>query len=82
MGLYIRDDSVRELAAKIASAEHRTISDAVRLALQDRWNRLEQQRAERVRRTEEIVTAFAKLPELRPGFTDKDLYDANGLPVL
>ena len=82
MGLYIRDDSIRELAVRIASAEHCTITDAVRVALQDRWSRLEQRRAERIRRTEEIVSAFAKLPELRPGFTDKDLYDASGLPIL
>jgi hypothetical protein len=82
MGLYIRDDSVRELAAKLAAQEHCTVTDAVRKAIQEKLDRHALEHDERWRVLREIQEGFAKLPDLRPGFTDKDLYDEDGLPIL
>ncbi len=82
MGLYIRDDSVRELAAKLAAQERCTITDAVRRAVEEKLNRRALEHDERWRVLREIQDRIAELPELRPGFTDKDLYDEDGLPIL
>lgn len=82
MGLYIRDDGVRELAAKLAQAERCTITDAVRRALVEKWARHAELHDERWRKLREIQRQMAALPDLRPGFTDKDLYDEDGLPIL
>lgn len=82
MGLYIRDESVHQLAHKLAELEHRTLTDTVRGALEERWRRLESERDAKMRRLREIQARVAALPELAPGFTDKDLYDENGDPIL
>jgi hypothetical protein len=82
MGLYVRDDHVRELAAKLAAAEHVTITEAVRRALEAKLARHLEDHDERWRQLREIQGQIAALPELRPGLTDADLYDENGLPIL
>lgn len=82
MPLYIRDDDVRALATELARKQHCTLTDAVRSALKDALARIETERAEKLRRTEEILAEFDAAPRLRPGFTDRDLYDENGLPIL
>lgn len=82
MSLYVRDDHVRELAAQLAAAEHVTITEAVRRALEERLVRHRQEHDERWRQLRAIQEQIAALPELRPGFTDTDLYDENGLPIL
>jgi hypothetical protein len=82
MGLYIRDEGVRELAARLASAERCTITEAVRRALEERLSRHLEEHDERWRELREIQARIAALPERRPGFTDRDLYDENGLPIL
>ena len=38
-------------------------------------------RAEKLRRTAEILAELDAMPELRPGFDHEDLYDENGLPI-
>jgi len=40
------------------------------------------ERDEKLRRTQAILAEFDAAPDLPPGFTDKDLYDENGLPFL
>ena len=82
MGLYIRDDGVRELAAKLAAQEQCTLTEAVRNALRQKLERYEFEHDERWRVLREIQDRIAELPDLRPGFTDKDLYDEDGLPIL
>lgn len=82
MGLYIRDDSVRELAARLASQRGCTITEVVRNALQEQADRHAMEHDERWRVLREIQDRIAALPDLRPGFTDKDLYDEEGLPIL
>jgi antitoxin VapB len=82
MGLYIRDDGVRELAVRLAAAEQITITDAVRRALEEKLGRRREEHGERRRKLREIQERVAALPDLRPGLTDKDLYDEDGLPVL
>lgn len=82
MGLYIRDDSVRELAAKVAGQKGCTITEAVRGALQEQANRHAMEHDERWRVLREIQARVAALPDLRPDFTDEDLYDEDGNPIL
>jgi antitoxin VapB len=82
MGLYIRDDRVRSLAARLAERRRCTLTDAVREALEETLTRLDAERDDRIARTREIQARFAALPELRAGFTDADLYDEGGDPIL
>ena len=82
MGLYIRDEGVHQLAHKLAEIEHRTLTETVRSALEERWQRLESERDAKMRKLREIQARVAALPELAPGFTDDDLYDENGDPIL
>lgn len=81
MPLYVRDDKVKELADQVAALTDCTVTDAVRQALQDRLGRLQDERAERRRRMDEILAEFDAGPDSAPGFTDKDLYDENGDPI-
>ena len=82
MGLYIRDDSVRELAAKLAEQERCTLTEAVRGAVAEKLQRRAEEHDERWRVLREIQARIAALPDLRPGFSDEDLYDSDGLPIL
>jgi hypothetical protein len=82
MGLYIPDEQVRELAAELAERRGCTLTEAVRDALSERLARLDAERQEKLRKTREIIESMKSLPDLRPGFTDKDLYDDDGNPVL
>jgi hypothetical protein len=82
MGLFIRDDAVRELAARLAERRRCTLTDAVREALEEKLSRLDAEYEEKIRKTREIQARVAALPELRPGFTDADMYDEDGNPVL
>jgi hypothetical protein len=82
MGLYIRDDTVRELAGRLAERRGCTMTEAVRAALEVALRRDERSVEDKMRALREIQARVAALPELRPGFTDKDLYDEDGSPVL
>jgi hypothetical protein len=82
MPLYIRDDKVKELASQVAALQRSTVTDAVRDALKQRLNQLEEESAEQSRRIDEFLAALDAEPDLAPGFTDKDLYDENGDPIL
>jgi hypothetical protein len=54
----------------------------VKNALQQKLDRYELEHNERWRVLREIQDRIAEFPDLRPGFTDKDLYDEDGLPIL
>ena len=81
MPLYIRDDRVKELASEVAALQGSTVTDAVREALERRLRQLRDAEGERRRRTDELLARFDAGPDLAPGFTDRDLYDANGDPI-
>lgn len=82
MPLYVRDDKVKELADRVAALSRSTVTEAVRVALEHRLKELDAKRIERRRKIDEILRKFDEGPDLAPGFTDKDLYDENGDPVL
>jgi hypothetical protein len=86
MPLYIRDGDVKVLADRLAEEEGVTITEAVRGALRERLSRRQAEHEakvkEKIRRTLEIVASMRQLPDLRPGFTDRDLYDDGGSPAL
>lgn len=81
MPLYIRDDRVKELAGQVAALQRSTVTDAVRQSLEERLRRLQDEVAERRRRTDVLLARFDATPDLAPGFTDRDLHDEHGDPV-
>ena len=72
----VRD--IRRLAALTGDAITEAVADAVREKLESLQG--DEATAERRRRVEEIVAAYAALPKLGPRLTDDDLYDDYGLP--
>lgn len=82
MGLYIRDRNVRDLAAKLAEQEKCTLTEAVRRAVEEKLQRHAEEHDERWRVLRQIQAEIAAMPDLRPDFTDDDLYDENGDPIL
>jgi hypothetical protein len=78
MPLYIRDDEVRKLAARVAREWGVSVTDAVRRALEREIADLEREAAERDRRLRERFARLDALP--RRDFGDDDLYDELGLP--
>jgi hypothetical protein len=82
MPLYVRDDRVKELADRVAALSRSTVTDAVRVAFEERLRELDDERAAGERTIDEILAKFDAGPDLAPGFTDKDLYDENGDPIL
>ena len=82
MPLYIRDDEVKELAGRVAELRRSTVTDAVREALALRLRQLEDDQRERRRKIDEFLAKLDAEPDLAPGFTDKDLHDENGDPIL
>jgi len=82
MGLHIRNPRARELARKLAERRGCSPTEVVAGAL-EREAALEEARIEeKIRRTHELARHFESLPDLRPGFTDEDLYDEEGQPIL
>lgn len=73
-----------ELAAKLArlsELRNWSFEEALRSILHTGVDR-EIEIAEKLKCLHEIQDRIAALPDLAPGFTDKDLYDKDGLPVL
>jgi hypothetical protein len=70
MGLFICDDSVRELAERLAAARRITVTEAVRRALE--------RELERDRRIRESWARLDAMPD--PEFGDDDMYDEIGAP--
>jgi hypothetical protein len=66
MGLFIRDDAVRELAERLAAARRTTVTEAVRWAL------------EREQRIRASLARIDAMPDHE--FGDEDMYDEFGVP--
>lgn len=85
--LNIKDPRVADMARRLAKLKNTTITEAVASALSDSLDRTvknsEAEKAERVRRTEEIVASFrAKMDPNAPSLREieEDMYDEYGLP--
>ncbi len=82
MPLYIRDDEVRRLADQLAQKRGCNITEAVRSALNEALNHDRALLTERKRDIARLLSRFDQAEQVRPGMTDKDLYDESGMPVL
>jgi hypothetical protein len=78
MGLFIRDDSVRDMAKRLAEARRTTVTEAVRQALERELAGIERDRAERERRVRESFARVDAMP--RYEFSEDDMYDELGNP--
>jgi hypothetical protein len=78
MGLYIRDDRVRDMAKRLAGAQHLTVTEAVRQALEQRLKDLEEDRAQRDRDIRQIWAELDAM--LHYEFDEDDMYDEIGAP--
>jgi hypothetical protein len=78
MGLYIRDDRVRDMAKRLAEAEHVTVTEVVRQALERRLKDLEEDRAPRDREIRQIWAELDAMPHYE--FDQDDMYDEIGAP--
>jgi hypothetical protein len=78
MGLFIRDDAVRDLAKRLADARHTTVTEAVRQALERELAEVQRDRTERERRIRESLARLDAMPRRRYG--DEDMYDEFGNP--
>ena len=81
MGLYIRDDRVRDMAKRLAEARRTTVTDAVRRAIERELAEVDRDLQARERRLDAALARLDAMP--RRGVTsDHDLYDETGSPVL
>lgn len=81
MGLYIRDDRVREMAKRLAEARRTTVTDAVRRAIERELADVGEDWQARERRLDAALARLDALPR-RNVTSDHDLYDEKGSPVL
>ena len=83
MSLNIKDQKTHELARRLAAATGETLTEAVRIALQERLRRIETGRSGQnlVDRLDEIALHCASLPVRRIRSEDEILgYNEEGLP--
>jgi hypothetical protein len=78
MGLFIRDDAVRDMAKRLAAARHTTVTEAVRKALEREIADLERDLKDRDRRIRESWARVDAMP--RRDYDDEDMYDEFGNP--
>jgi hypothetical protein len=78
MGLFIRDDSVRDMAKRLAEARCTTVTEAVRQALERELAELQGDRAERKRLIRESLARLDAMPD--HDFDEEDMYDEIGAP--
>jgi hypothetical protein len=78
MGLFIRDDTVREMAKRLAEARRITVTEAVRQAIEHELAALERDRAERERVIRESLARVDSMPHY--DFDENDIYDEFGAP--
>lgn len=81
MGLFIRDDRVRDMAKRLAAARCTTVTEVVRQALERELADLEQNVQSRERRLDVALARLDALPR-RDIASDHDLYDDQGNPIL
>ncbi len=80
MALYLKDPGVDTAARELARLEGTSITDAVGKAINERKQRILEDRARRAREVERILEEVRKLPILDPRSPDEMLYDEDGLP--
>jgi antitoxin VapB len=85
MALNIKDPAIHALARELAQATGESLTQAVRLALQERLRRVRSQQVTPLRSLvetlDEIAVRCATLPDLDTRSPDDILgYDAQGLP--
>jgi hypothetical protein len=78
MGLYIRDDRIRDMAKRLAEAQDITVTEAVRQALEQRLKGLAEDRAQRDRDIRQIWAELDAMPHY--DFDEDELYDEIGAP--
>jgi hypothetical protein len=78
MGLFIRDDNVRDMARRLAEARRTTVTEAVRHALEQQLGELERDLTERDRAIRQTWAELDAMPR-RP-YGDEDMYDELGNP--
>jgi hypothetical protein len=81
MGLFIRDNSVRDMAKRLAEARRMTVTEAVRRAIERDLAELQHDAQDRERRLDAALARLDALPR-RKVISDHDLYDDQGNPVL
>jgi hypothetical protein len=81
MGLFIRDDIVRDMARRLAQARRTTVTEAVRGALEHELAEVEKDAREREQRLDAALAQLDAMPR-RTVTSDHDLYDDQGSPVL
>jgi hypothetical protein len=81
MGLFIRDDRVRDMAKRLAEARCTTATEAVLQALERELADLEQNVQSRERRLDVALARLDAMPR-RDIASDHDLYDDQGNPIL
>jgi hypothetical protein len=62
MGLFIRDDTVRDLARRLAEARRTTVTEAVRRAIERDLAEMQQDVQERERRLDAALARLDALP--------------------
>jgi hypothetical protein len=78
MGLFIRDDRVRDMARRLAEARRTTVTEAVREALERELDELQRDRAERERLIRESLARLDAMPDY--DFDEDEMYDEIGAP--
>jgi hypothetical protein len=78
MGLFIRDNTVRDLAKRLAEARGTTVTEAVRVAIEHAFAGLQRHRAERERVIRESLARIDAVPHY--DFDENDMYDQSGAP--
>jgi hypothetical protein len=78
MGLLIRDDTVRDLAKRLAEARRTTVTEAVRQAIEHELAALQRDRVERERVIRESLARIDAMPNY--DFDENDMYDEFGAP--
>jgi hypothetical protein len=78
MGLFIRDDAVRDMAKRLAQARRTTVTEAVRQALERELTELQRDRAEREHSIREGLARLDAMPDY--DFDEAEMYDEIGAP--
>ena len=78
VGLFIRDNSVRDMAKRLAEARRITVTEAVRQALERELTELQGDRAQRERLIRQSLSRLDALPEQE--FDPNAMYDEIGAP--
>jgi hypothetical protein len=78
MGLYIRDDRVRDMAKRLAEARRITVTEAVRRALARELAEVDLDLKERDRVIRESWARLDAMPTY--DFDEDDMYDESGAP--